>query len=461
MTRKTTLLLSTALALSPLLPSVQPADAARKPSKPVIRVGAFTFHPDRTLITLPIRGAQPRWKVVHERGTRVAYLEIAADADVIAVAGRTQSLNLPSGLLQRILFAQNRPGVVRIAVRGREAVRMLPELVIEPSGQTLHIRFVPFDVPALPAPAVPQAKPTPAPVPRRTPTPQPLPLPTAAPPSPEPTSEATPVPSLAPLPLQTPQPAPSEVALPRPEPTPEPTPVPEVPEEPEPPSRVELSRYAMAFHEDFAAGAANDIQVPNLGVSELNWTQHLDEAWRSRLSYRHWDEYTIVDVDLAGSMHLRSENWLEAALERRLQTGPVAHALGVGYYLRDVRVRNTMEALAPEYLYSGFQFHHGVTLADTMSLRLWGPFRLVGGLSLRPLNFVHLEEGVPAMPWMLAGGGELGLEFSQRMLGHWITARLSQRHESYRHATATPAGSFDLAPFQTLAMTTLSLGYRF
>jgi hypothetical protein len=408
----------------------------------VIRVGKFTFHPDRTLITLPLHGARPRWKVVHERGTRVAYLEIPADAKLVAMTGRTQSLNPESGLLERILFAQNRPGVVRIAVRGHQAVRMLPELVDDGSNLTLHLRFEPFDMPKAPVSPTPQPKPTPSPAPRPTPSllPPPLPTPSAAPPSPEPTPESSPPATPAPLPSP---------ALP----SPSPTPAPKIPEEPEPPSRVELSRYTIAFNEDYAAGSANNIQIPNLGVTELTWTQHLDEAWRSRLNYKRWDEYTIVDVDLAGSMHYRNENWLEAGLERRVQTGPVAHALGVGYYLRDVRVRNTMETIAPEYLFSGFQFYHGLTLADTMTLRLWGPFRLVGGVTLRPLNFAHVEEGVPEMPWLLAGGGELGLEYSQRVLGHWLTARLSQRYETYQQTT--------FVPFQNLSMTSLNLGYRF
>lgn len=445
MSRSTSILVSSALALTPLLPSAPPAEAARKATKPVIRVGNFTFHPDRTLIILPLQGATPKWRLVHERRTRVAYLEIPADGTVIARTGRTQSINPGSGLLERILFAQNRPGVVRIAVRGREAVRMLPELVEDASGMSLHIRFEPFDKPQAPVRPLPAPTPKATPTPRQTPAPAPSPIPTAAPPSPEPTPEPSPDS------METPAPAASVIALPTP--TPSPPPAPQTPEEPEPPSRVELARYAMAFHEDFAAGSANDIRIPNLGVTELTWTQHLDEAWRSRLHVRHWDEYTIVDVDLADSMHYRSENWLEAGLERRAQTGPVAHALGVGYYLRDVRVRNTLEAIAPEYLFSGYQFYHGLTLADTMTLRLWGPFRLVGGVQVRPLNFAHVEEGVPTMPWLLAGGGDLGLEYSQRLLGHWLTARLSQRYETFQQTT--------FVPFQTLSMTTLSLGYRF
>ena len=423
MTRSTALLLSSALALLPLLPSMAPAEAARNQTRPMIQVGSFAFHPEETLITVPLRGAKPTWQVVHERGTRVAYLELPANGTLIARTGRTKSVNPTSGLLERILFAQNRPGVVRIAVRGREAVRMRPELVAGARGMELHIRFEPAAAP--PAPVMPQPLPAPkaSPTPRQTPRPEPLPTPTAAPPSPDPPPE--PVTSSAPS----------------------------IPEEPEPPSRVELSRYAMAFSEDYAAGSANDIRVPNLGVTELTWTQHLDEAWRSRLHVRHWDEYSIVDVDVADSMHFRNENWLEAGLERRAQTGPVAHALGVGYYLRDVRVRNSMEAIAPEYLFSGYQFYHGLTLSDTMTLRLWGPFRLVGGIQVRPLNFAHVEEGVPLMPWLVAGGGDVGLEYSQRLLGHWLTARLSQRYETLQLAS--------FVPFQTMSMSTLSLGYRF
>lgn len=441
MSRTTAILLSSAVALIPVLPSPPPAEAARKQARAVVRVGQFTFHSDQTQITLPLRGAKPQWRVVHERGARVAYLEIPADGTLIARTGRTQSLNPSSGLLERILFAQNRPGVVRIAVRGREAVRMLPELIDE--GRTLRIRFSPFDAPVAPVRPTETPQPVVPPTPRPTPSPTPVPSPTAAPPEPSP--EVTPEPTF--------EPVPSVVALPAPFPSAAPTPRPEVPEEPEPPSRIEFARYQMAFSEDYAAGMANNIRIPNAGVSELTWTQHLDDNWRSRLNFRHWDEYTIIDVDLTDSRHFRNENWLEAGLERRAQTGPVAHALGFGYYMRDVRVRNTMEAIAPEYLFSGYQFYHGLTLADTMTLRLWGPFRLVGSVQVRPLNFVHVEEGVPEMPWLLAGGGDLGLEYSQRLLGHWLTARLSQRYETFQQTT--------FVPFQTLTMTTLSLGYRF
>lgn len=438
MTRSTAFILSTSLAFSPLLPSASPVEAAPKASKPVIRVGAFSYDPEQTLITLPLKGAVPTWRVIHERRSRVAYLEIPADGTLIARTGRTQSLNPTSGLLSRILFAQNRPGVVRIAVRGREAVRMLPELVDGANGKTLHLRFEPFE------------KPEPAPRPKATPIsrppslPEPSPMPTSAPPSPEP--------ALGRPPAKTPaipsDPEATAIAQPTPLPTPSPT-----PEAPEPPSRIEISRYAQAFHEDYAAGSANNIQVPNLGVTELTWTQQIDASWRTRLNYKRWDPYTIVDVDLVGSSHVRNENWLEAGLERRAQTGSVAHALGLGYYMRDVRVQNTLEAIAPEYLFSSTQFYHGLMLFDTMTLRLWGPFRLVGGLQIRPLNFAHVEVGVPEMPWLVAGGGDLGLEYSQHVFGHWLSARLSQRYEAFHQTTSVP--------FQAWSMTALSLGYRF
>lgn len=115
----------------------------------VTYVGRFRFQPRATTIVLPISGplASLAWD---ERprmpAQRVDYLEIPGLGTTTArlQGGLVRSLNPRHRLVRRILVAQNRPGVVRVAVRGSRPVRLIPEYARDGGRWYLRIRVVPY-----------------------------------------------------------------------------------------------------------------------------------------------------------------------------------------------------------------------------------------------------------------------------------------------------------------------------
>lgn len=115
----------------------------------VTYVGRFRFLPKSSVIMLPISGPlaslawdkRPRMPV-----QKVDYLEIPGLGTTPArLQGRlVQSRNARKGLVRRILVAQNRPGVVRVAVRGSRAVHMVPDYTQRNGRWYLRIKIVPY-----------------------------------------------------------------------------------------------------------------------------------------------------------------------------------------------------------------------------------------------------------------------------------------------------------------------------
>lgn len=124
--------------------------AASASAAEVTHVGRFRFLPRATVIMLPITGplASLAWDDRPRMpAQRVDYLELPGLGDrPVRMQGRlVRSLDLRRHrLVRRILVAQNRPGVVRIAVRGTRAVRLVPDYTRQHGRWYLRVRIVPY-----------------------------------------------------------------------------------------------------------------------------------------------------------------------------------------------------------------------------------------------------------------------------------------------------------------------------
>lgn len=115
----------------------------------VTYVGRFRFLPKSSVIMLPITGplASLAWdKRPRMPRQKVDYLEIPGLGPTPArLQGKlVQSRNPRHYLVRRILVAQNRPGVVRVAVRGSRAVHMVPDYTQRNGRWYLRIKIVPY-----------------------------------------------------------------------------------------------------------------------------------------------------------------------------------------------------------------------------------------------------------------------------------------------------------------------------
>lgn len=414
-----TILLASAILLQGWAPAVV---AAPKPiSSPVLRVSSFTFHPEEGVIVLPIQGPQPDWKVFLEPRGRVAYMEVPLPPTSATFLSRTQSVNPSSGLVARVLVANNRPGVVRIAVRGRAPIRFHPEVVsLGGDRSLLKIHVLPYQQKAPAAPARPphwEQPVAPAPRPERPVTPPPAsPVPIAPPPPPAPPS-ASPVP-----------PAAEEIRLPLPEPSPEPVrpvvvPTPE-PEGPEPLSRVDVGRTTVDFSEDYAWGGSKQVKVSGLMAWHGTWSQRWSEQWGTRLQVMKWEPYTILDLDLQGSTHVRTETAARLTADWHAQPLGVPLSVGAGGWVRAARVENTFEPLAPLYLFSKQQLYMGPVFDARTTVPIWGPLRAVLGVELKPAVLPIFDADVDSAGLLLGAGAEGGLELAWRMAALRATYRM-------------------------------------
>lgn len=114
-------------------------DDAAALAAPETRFGKMTFDPASEVIELPWTGARPDLKVIVERSTRVCYVDMPG-----RLPGRPQARN-PESTLRRVLYAQYRPGVVRLAVRGDRPVRLVPTLKGMSRKGSLVFRVVPLE----------------------------------------------------------------------------------------------------------------------------------------------------------------------------------------------------------------------------------------------------------------------------------------------------------------------------
>ncbi|HEY9898171.1 MAG TPA: hypothetical protein V6D00_03210 [Pantanalinema sp.] len=428
-----------------LLPVASPAaPRAEHPASAKLKVGAFGYDEATAVITLPVEGAIARGPMYLEPRSRVAFMELPAGRGVAEFLRRTQSLNPSKGIAERILVANNRPGVVRIAVRGRVPIRFYPELVRQDDHHwLLRLHLLPFEEKA-PARKVPVA-PAPAAPPVSTPRPLPSPAPSAAPASPPPEPE----PPLAPGPPSSPEASPPPAAM-APVPLATPTPAPRVPEGPEPQSRLEVARRWSTLSEDYAAGSSNNVRVEGASAWEAGWTHRWTDAWSTRAALSAWEPYTIVDLDLKGSTHTRSTVGLdlEAAWHTDVLGAPVA--LGAGWWLSHESVTHTVQPLAPLFLFSSRQLYTGPSLSATTALKVFGPLRVYVAAQARPIVFSALDADVDPIGPLLGARGEAGVDLAWGM----AALRVGYRAETLR--------SPDMSSFgQDVSGPLVALGWRY
>lgn len=91
-------------------------------------VGRFIYDDKSRTLQAPWSGARPSVETFTEPQHNVAFAEFRGPSGKSTLKGRTQSLNPDSKVLDRILHAQNREGVVRIAVRGDKKIRLVPTI---------------------------------------------------------------------------------------------------------------------------------------------------------------------------------------------------------------------------------------------------------------------------------------------------------------------------------------------
>lgn len=140
-------ILTLALSLAAWHGLEAPARAAE--ASEVTYLGRFRFQPRAAVLMLPVSGplASLAWDERPRMPAQyVDYLEVPGlgSAPAKLRGGLVRSLNPRHRLVRRILVAQNRPGVVRIAVRGQRAIRLVPDYTRRDGQWYLRVRILPY-----------------------------------------------------------------------------------------------------------------------------------------------------------------------------------------------------------------------------------------------------------------------------------------------------------------------------
>jgi hypothetical protein len=332
----------------------------------------------------------PAWGLFKD-GPNVAYLEVAERLVAPEHRHWTASMNLPEGLVERVLIAKNRPGIVRIAVRAREPITL--ETAFERRGDAWVLAVRPMPV----AVSAPEASPTPF-----------------VAPSPEPSVFPQPEPSPSMPPAQSFEFEPEVVEVPLPEPSREPR---DEAASERGHSRLDLRRRMLNLSENYPSGGVNQLAVRDLGAWELDWIHHWGPGLESQVTLGLWESYQIQDADIPGSTHDRDSAELSAALRMERSWGRLRLVPYAGAFARRATVRNSVQPLAPMYLFSREALFYGPELGGHVTLPLFGPFDLVASTHVRPLSLANLEAGVPLLGPLYGAGGALGLELKE---GAWV-----------------------------------------
>lgn len=325
-------------------------------------MGPATFDPRNGLITFPYYGADPNWLIQDAEG-HVVFAEFpGASGAKASWLGKTKAFNPRHAYVQRILVAQNRPGVVRLGVRGSVPIGM--EVTRRRQGDHWLLTARPYPLPT--------PSPTPIPAPTPTPTPEPTPLPT-----PEP--------------------------LVRPVPTPSPSPEPVKPVvEPDrpfhmPPPRVS-STYGLLTE---AIGAESvSLRVDDLLSVGIDW----EPSWGDWSFPMHVGQqgYQFINSDYPGMLHRRQVTLAALAVERRYRWANLEMASGLGYQGRWAAVSSTAQAPvqpAPSTLWFSPALNlHGIELRQSLDAEVLPALGL--GLDLHWTPWVAFEAQGPAMPWL-------------------------------------------------------------
>lgn len=124
------------LATLAIVPSVAAAPHAR---------AGLAFEADDNVVLLPILRPGADWSVFREEGN-VAFVEVpAAGTFASAWLDVPRVLEAPSSLVRRLRVAENREGVLRLAVRGTEPVDLKPRYRQIKGDWYLQVRIVPLE----------------------------------------------------------------------------------------------------------------------------------------------------------------------------------------------------------------------------------------------------------------------------------------------------------------------------
>lgn len=117
-----------------------------------VHVGRFVYDARTHTLRVPWKNTRPTVKTFHEPRGNVADAEIHGPGKS-SFAWKPQAEQPEQDLLGRILQAQNRPGVVRLSIRGRGTPNLNPRLV--PQGNSGKGWVLVFDPPPKPVAVVP------------------------------------------------------------------------------------------------------------------------------------------------------------------------------------------------------------------------------------------------------------------------------------------------------------------
>ncbi|MBO9539271.1 AMIN domain-containing protein [bacterium] len=354
----------------------------RREDEPAL-IGSFRFDGRTGEIRLPLyRRPVSSGVFVDPHRPNVAFVELPAGyGGRVELVGRTRSLDPAHPLIDRILLAQNREGVVRLAVRAKQPFELQTRRRPVRDHWELVIKLVPVAMPA--------------------PTPTPLPMPTAMPALPVATIGANSEPTLTPSPSLSPCPSP-------------------VPPADHPGHRLQVPRplsqtitmgyQSRNLQEDYATGGSVS-RLSAIDAYGLTLEQQWQDAFSSRLALDR-AAYRIVDDSLLGSHHDRTETQLKALAVWENSALKVRQRLAVGYQMRVVSVDSSFAAPQPSYMFSNSQLYHGPEVGDELVVPLTGPLDGLLDLQLQPYVFNALDTGVPELGPLYRLSVEPGLQAS-------------------------------------------------
>jgi len=324
-------------------------------------MGPASFDPQSGLVTIPYFGSNPDW-VLDEAQGNVVFAEFPGlEAPPSVWLGKTRAFNPRHAFVQRILVAQNRNGVVRLAVRGSVPIGM--EVSRRRQGDHWLIVARPY------------------PLPQPEPTPEPTPEPVSAEPTPKP------VVTLAPKPVVTPEPAPTPAVVPASPVRSLTLPAPRI-----------TTGYGL-LTESIGAEALS-LRVDDLVSVGVDWEPSW-EAWSFPLHVGQ-QAYQFTNSDYPGTLHRRQVSVAALAVDRRYRWADMNMATGLGYHGNWASVSNSTQSPvqpAPSSLWFSPSMNlHGFELRQRIARDLTPWLGL--GLDLRVSPYLIFEAQGPAMPWL-------------------------------------------------------------
>ncbi|MNK23026.1 hypothetical protein D3C87_413130 [compost metagenome] len=348
----------------PIAPIAPRLEYASDPRRKHVWMGSGAFDARTGIMTLPYHGTEPSWVIETAEGN-VIYAEFPASHGApVSLLGRTRSFSPKHPFLERILVAQNRPGVVRLALRGSVPIGLSVERQRRGASWLIVAR--------------------------------PYPLPTSSARS---SSAETLVPMVEPTSMPTPVPTPMMIASPGPLPEPVPTPEPSSREASLawPPPRVSVTHGLVTENVGFEA---QNLRVDDVSGVALDWEPSWD-AWSLPLRFGQ-QSYQFGNADYPGVLHRRQVTEAAIALARRYHAGNLHFTTRLGYSGRWAAVSSSTQAPsqpAPSLLwFSPALNFHGIDLGQRVEAPILPWLGLELDLGLSP--YVFAEAQGLSLPWL-------------------------------------------------------------